>query len=181
MRNFSLLSQLAAIAAFAGVLGVAGPAVAQAVTTPDAPNDMGSSADLRSARVAYTQDRVRVGLVHDDLVDDGLTGAKIYFDTNPDRRGPEYVMVAGLYQGTDYELFHARSNWQPKGSPVSGCDYILRLRFATERTLVSVSPECFGDPTEVRVGVFVSSDTESGTKVDWLSGERAFTDWVTRG
>jgi hypothetical protein len=181
MRKVSRVVRRAAVTAFAGVLCLAGAAMAQTVTVPDAGDDMGYPADIQSVRVAHTADHVRVIVNHRDLIDDGLTGARVYFDTDAKRPGPEYVLLGGLYKGTDYGLFRARSNWRPKGTPVSDCDYALRLRFATERTLVNIDPSCFGDPEEVRVGVFVSTDGRRGTKTDWLSGERALTDWVARG
>ena len=181
MSTISRVTLIAATTATAGVLGIAGPAIAETVTTPDALNDMRHRADIQSVRIAHSADAVRVTIWHKDLAPDGLAGAKMYFDIDPDRPGPEYVLLAGLFDGTDYGLFRARRDWGIKGTPVSRCDYTLRLRYARETSVVTADPACFGDPSKVRVGLRLSADTAHGTKVDWLSGRRTLSDWAVRG
>lgn len=187
MRPSSLLpsfSRLAAVAALAaGSLAVAGGAVAETGGYDDAHGDMaGHGADIHDVRVVNAE-RVRITISHDDLVrsPESGAGAQVYIDTNRDRRGPEFVFLAGLFKGTDYSLARAR-HWQPTGNEPLTCSYVMKLDYADDVTRIRMDRDCLGKPGRIRVAVRTSGVLDDGTWVhDWLKSRRAFTPWLARG
>jgi hypothetical protein len=114
----------------------------------------------------------------------GSSGA-IYIDTDRSDAGPEYVFVAGYYEGTDYQLLKtegfAAEKW---GNPVEHGDYIMRVGYATDRVHVRIARAGLGNPGAVRVAVRASGTRTDGTShglVDWVGPRRSFTPWIARG
>jgi hypothetical protein len=176
------LGKVVVATAAACVLTIAGPATAATWVGKDAPNDMGYQADIQAVRIVHTTDAVRVKVRHKDLTRRGVASAEIYFDTNPQRPGPEYLLASALYDHTDYGLFRSRSNWKSSGDMVEDCDVRVRLNFATNTSVFTTSDDCFGDPGRVRVAVRVSTYEDVGTgKEDWLKGKRRFSRWIAQG
>jgi hypothetical protein len=175
------LGTVAVATAAACVVATAGPATAATWTGKDAPNDMGYIADIQSVRIVHTANVVRVTIRHKDLTRSGVAGAGIYFDTDPRRRGPEYVLGSGLYDRTDHALFRTRPNWKSSGVMVEDCGVRVRLNFAKDTSVFTTSDDCFGNPARVRVAVRVSTTEDVGAdKEDWLMGKRRFTRWIAQ-
>jgi hypothetical protein len=175
----------AAAALTAAVMSVslAAPAFAAVATFTD-PADIHHGVDLRKVRVSNGEDNLRITLSHTNLRRSPATGAGglVFIDTNRRDPGPEYVLTAGLFEGTDYQFLHtdgfAHKYW---GKPVN-CDYIMRLDYAKDLTRLRFAQDCFGDRPAVRVAVRVSGDRADGAAVvDWLGDPREFTPPVTRG
>ena len=175
----------AAAALTAAVMSVslAAPAFAEVATITD-PADIHHGVDLRKVRVANGEDNLKITLSHSNLRRSPATGAGglVFIDTNRPNPGPEYVLTAGLYEGTDYQFLHtegfAHKYW---GKPVD-CDYIMRLGYAKDLTRLRYAQNCFGDRLAVRVAVRVSGERPDGTAmVDWLGDPREFTPAVSRG
>jgi hypothetical protein len=120
-----LRSTLAAAALLATALGVAGPASAQTTTVVDGADATGSLSDIRRVTLAHQTDKVVVRTTFTDLTTDSAAGLRINIDTNAARVGPEFVLVSGLGEGTDYFLLEAR-DWRMVGEPL-GCAHHLRI------------------------------------------------------
>lgn len=131
--------------------------------------------DIEKVTVIH-ENRLRVTVRHHDLQPDAEIGANLFVDLDPDRRGPELVLTAGLFEGTDYYLTRAR-NWQAVGEHLT-CFHSLDLDYAKSRSSFVFGRSCLGDVDEVRVALRVSGP--SNEAVDWLQGRRAFTDCVSR-
>lgn len=169
------LSLLTAAPAHAGLYGV------------DDPADTSHGSDVRAIAVHDGAKNLAITTYHDNLVRAASSGSaeSIYLDTDRRHRGPEYVFVAGLYEGTDYLLRHAdgwgASHW---GRPVENGDYILRIDYRRDRAEVKISQPAIGSPDAVRVAVRASGTRSDGTShglVDWVGKPRLFTPWVERG
>lgn len=186
MRRSSLLPSLTRLAAVtaltAGSLAVAGGAVAETGGYDDVHGDMaGHGADIYDVQVVNGK-RVRVRITHDDLVRSYKSGAsaRVFIDTDKDRHGPEFVFLAGLFEGTDYSLSRAE-HWKPTGEALT-CSYSMKLDYADDVTTIWMDRDCLDKPGKVRVGVRTGGVLDDGTVVrDWLKVKRAFTPWVKRG
>ena len=178
------LSTVAASALTASVLALAGGAAAATTTiTPDPIGDMDHGADIVSVKVVNDQS-VRVVLKAVDLVPSYQSGAgvKIYFDTDPRDRGPEYAFLGGLFDGTDYGVV-AVDGWKvPKYPTTVGKFYIMKLDYEKDVAKIRISRAALGRPGAVRVAVRTSGEQPNGDYVhDWLGGRREFTPWIARG
>jgi hypothetical protein len=147
----------------------------------DARGDIAHGVDLW--RVTVTNEkRVRVDLKHDNLVRDFRKGGglSLFLDTDPTQAGPEFVLGAGLFEGSDYQLSRT-DGWKPVGEPLS-CRHQLSLDYAADVTHTWFGRRCLGNPTSVRVAVKVAGERPSGRIVkDWLTSWHAFTPWVAQG
>lgn len=168
---------LTAVAAL--TLGLAGSAHAAGTQRTD-PADLRHGSDLRSVRVANKADDLVVVTTHRDLRRDPSSGSggSVFIDTDPADAGPEYVVVGGWFEGTDYALLEtegwATSQWR---EPVEG-SYELRINYDTEKVRVRISQEAIGSPDAVRVAVRAAGPN---TRVDWVGAAKSFTPWVARG
>ncbi|QIK74230.1 hypothetical protein [Nocardioides piscis] len=185
MRStFAALVALVAVPAAAFSLATAPSANADSIGVKD-PRDINHGVDLRSVEVDHGTDDIRIVTTHTNLrrsFRSGSSGA-VYLDTDPARRGPEYVFVGGYFVGTDYTLLKTDGfgshNW---GRRVKG-SYDLSLDFADEQVRMRVATTTLGSPERVRVAVRVAGTRSDGTSkglVDWLRAPRSFTDWVAQ-
>lgn len=166
-----------ALLATAAVVVSAGGAMAETARVVDAPDDMGHPADVASATVRYTSDAVVVRVRHDDLRRRGSAGLSVFYDTDAARKGPEFVLGGGLFEGTDYLLTGARG-WKSNNKPVE-CSYRMRVNFTKDVSVVRMDRGCFDDAAQVRVAVRVSG--ESAAAGEWLDdwvGERRWGGWL---
>lgn len=155
------------------------------VGVPDpGPADVHHGVDLRSVTVTYGERALTVRLDHTNLRPHWRTGSSgsVFVDTDPGNRGPELVFAAGFFRGTDYALLSTEgfgpATW---GAPVE-CAHRMRVDYAEDTVHLRIGADCLGEPEQVRVAVKVGGERSDGSRVtDWLSGPRAFTDWVARG
>jgi len=175
----------AALAVTALTLGPAAPAEAASIGLRD-PQDTFHGSDLRAVQVRNGDDDVVVVTRHTNLRPDPRTGSSgaVYVDTDPSRRGPEFVLVGGFFRGTDYQLLHTDGfdarRW---GAAVDGA-YAMKVDYPKDRVRLRMSRRALGEPGDVRVAVLVSGTRADGTStglVDWLGEPRSFTPWVARG
>jgi hypothetical protein len=175
-----------ALSTAALTLGLAGSAHAELYGIDD-PQDTNHGSDVVALQVRNGQDNLNVTTYHSNLRRDPASGSsgRIYVDTDRDDAGPEYVFVAGFFEGTDYQLLEtegfAPGKW---GDPVEHGDYIMRIRYAKDLVRVRMTQAALGDPDEVRVAVRASGTRTDGTSdglVDWVGERRDFTQWLSRG
>ena len=175
-----------ALSTAALTLGVAGSAQAELYGVDD-PQDTSHGSDVLALQVRNGEENLSVTTYHVNLRRDPATGSSVavYIDTDRSDRGPEYVFVAGLYEGTDYQLLETEG-FGPKtwGDPVENGDYILKVGYRTDRAHVRISRPALGNPAAVRVAVRASGTRTDGSSqglVDWVGKRRSFTPWITRG
>jgi hypothetical protein len=161
-------------------VALATPAQAESIVVKDARGDMGHKADVLRVRVANEQ-RVRVKVTHDNLTRRGNKAATIFVDTDRSRRGPEFGFVAGIFEGSDYQLVRMR-NWKPRSRPLS-CPISLKLDYSADTSYFTMRRSCLDRPGRVRVAVKVSAERAMSGEFahDWLTGRRQFTRLVARG
>ncbi|MDN4160944.1 hypothetical protein [Nocardioides abyssi] len=179
-------SALAATAAAALVLSVPGAASAATATVTDKAGDIGPGVDLLSVKVVNGKQNVRVVTTHRNLVPSyrSQAGGKVFLDTDPDDPGPEYALVGGYFDGTDYILLEVDGwNTNKDGIEPVDCSYRSRLDYEAEMVRSRFSQDCFDDDgTDVRVEVKVSGAKKGGgMAVDWLGTPRTFSAPVAQG
>lgn len=181
MRIIPTLTTAVTTAAVAALgLGIAGPAHAAGVQLTD-PSDTSHGSDLLAVKVAHRQANLVVVTTHDDLrrSPSSGSGGLVYLDTDRADRGPEYVVVGGYFEGTDYVLLETEgfgvAQW---GEPVEG-SYELSIDYAADKVRTKIAQEAIGSPDEVRVAVKASGPSAATT--DWVGAPKSFTPWVARG
>jgi hypothetical protein len=175
-----------ALAAAALPIALAGPANAELYGVDD-PADTWHGSDVRSLSVRNGAENLTITTLHEGLRRDPATGSggMFYVDTDRDDRGPEYVLVAGFYEGTDYVLRHTEG-FGPKqfGNPVEHGDYIMRVNYDKDRVRIKLHQPALRNPEAARVSVRVSGTRTDGTShglVDWVGTKHGFTPWLERG
>lgn len=177
---------VAALSSAALTLALAGPANAELYGIDD-PQDTFHGSDVLALQVRNGQDDLVIQTTHANLRRDPATGSggQFYVDTNRNDAGPEYVLVGGFFEGTDYALLETEgfgaSNW---GDRVENGTYVMRVRYRLDRVHVRMSRAALGRPGAVRVAVRVSGTRTDGTShglVDWVGQPRSFTPWIARG
>ena len=163
--------------------GLAGTAHADRYGVDDT-RDTFHGSDILDLRVVNGPKNVHVTSTHDNLVRDFSSGSggRIYLDTDREDWGPEYVLVGGFFEGTDYTMLATEGfgakNWK---APVRGF-YEMTLDYAKEQTRMRISRRALAGADEVRVAVRVAGQRTDGSQVvDWLGAPRSFTPWVDRG
>ncbi|MDN4173278.1 hypothetical protein QWY28_10020 [Nocardioides sp. SOB77] len=152
----------------------------------DEAGDVGPGVDLRSVKVVNGEENLRVVTTHRDLVPGfrSQAGGKVFLDTDPEDKGPEYVLVGGYFEGTDYALV-AVDGWSDQDGERVECSYTSRLDYDAETVRSRFSQDCFDRDdatTDVRVEVRVSGARKGGgTAVDWLGTPRTFSAPVPQG
>ena len=175
-----------------GIVGLAGTAMAEAEAFTDARGDMTQGADIQKVRVVNGEERVRINVVHRDLVRSFRSGSSVavFIDTDRERTGPEYVFQGATFEGGDYALLPAEG-FEAKGDrqvPLHGGTYIMRLDYVEDVARISIDRAVLNDPGKVRVEVKTGAELlpEGGTEPgenekDWLGTARSFTPWVAKG
>ncbi len=182
----TIATPIAALSAGVLTFGLAGTAHAQRYGIDD-PSDTPHGSDLLAVDIQNRAHKVVVVTTHDNLRRAPKSGssAAIFFDTDPEDRGPEYVFVAGLFAGTDYTLAKtegfAASQWQ---DPVEDGEYSLSVNYRGDRARFVITQPALGDVDAIRVAIRVSGTRNDGTShglTDWLGTRRAFTPTIARG
>jgi len=187
--TFRRITILAALSALGSTL-LAGPAAADTRTFRDAKGDLDHGADIERVRVV-NEDRIRVKVVHDDLVRSYKSGSSIavFLDTDRRREGAEFVLLGGTFEGSDYALLPAKG-WRRASDrqvPLRGGRYDLRVDYAKDTALLRFDRKVLGNPRAVRVEVktggelLPAGDDAATTGKDWLGKPKRFTPWVARG
>lgn len=154
----------------------AGAASAETARVADEVGDMGHYVDVSSVTVRHTADEVVVRVRHEDLRRNGSAGLSVFYDVDASRKGPEFVLSGGLFDGTDYLLTGA-SGWKSNNEMVR-CSYRMRVKYAKDVSVVRIDRGCFDDVMQVRVAVRASGEAASGAwRYDW-AGERRWGDWL---
>lgn len=176
-----------AVGAVLSVLSTAvlsGAASAETSVFSDARGDLAHGADIHRVRVV-NDDRVEVRVVHRDLVRSYRAGSSmsVFLDTDRDRKGPEYVFLAGTFEGADYALVRADGwNAASRTAVPMRCGYDMGLDYVKDVAHVRIDRACLDRPRAVRVEVKTGGESSSGgTAVDWLGNPRHFARWVDRG
>jgi hypothetical protein len=186
--------RVAAVAAVSAlsIPAFAGAALAEATAFTDARGDMSQGADIRKVRVVNGEERVRINVVHRDLVRSFRSGSSIavFLDTDRTRSGPEYVFQGATFEGGDYALLPAKG-FEADGRrqvPLHGGRYVMRLDYVDDVARVAIDRVVLGNPARVRVEVKTGAEllpegsTSPGeNEVDWLGTPESFTPWVARG
>lgn len=186
MRKTAAVALTATALTTALTVALAGPASAEQYGVDD-PQDTSHGSDVVALQVRNGEENLAVTTYHVDLRRDPATGSAgtVYVDTDPDDRGPEYVLVGGFYEGTDY-LLRETDGFGPKhwGDPVSQGDYVMRVHYRKDQVRIRMSQAALGDPDRVRVAVRVSGTRTDGSShglVDWVGEPRSFSPWLDRG
>lgn len=170
------------------LLATAGPAAAATSTFTDKADDIGPGVDLRSVKVVNGEQNLRITTTHRDLRRSpaSAAGGTVFIDTDPDDKGPEYALVGGYFDGTDYALLEVEG-WNTSSDDVErvSCSYRSRLDYRADTVRSRFAQDCFdddGDSGPVRVEVRVSGAKKGGgTAVDWLGTPRTFSATVQQG
>jgi len=182
----TMASTAVALSAAVLSIGLAGAAHADIYGNDD-PNDIDHGVDIENVSVKHGNENVHVVSDHTNLRRAPGTGAggAVFFDTDSEDWGPEFVLVGGYFEGTDYVLLETegfgRDTW---GDPVENGDYIQKVNYRKDHVHNIVSRAALGDPEEVRIAIRVSGTRTDGTSnglVDWLGKDRDFTLWVAAG
>lgn len=159
------------------------PASAQTLSLDDG-DDTSIRADIGKVKVVHGDKRLRVRVEFDDLlrnptkISQALT---IFVDTDAEDKGPEYSFAGGLNSGTDYVLTSI-DRWADEGERVADCHQGWKLDWKDDFVVASVGRKCLGKPDTVRVAVKSGEWRKGkGTRYDWLTGRRTFTEWLTAG
>ena len=159
------------VAAFA-LLAPASTAVADSASFKDGKTTDGPM-DIHRVSVV-NEKRLQVRIKVDDLQKEIGPGAGVWLDTDPDRKGPEFVIGSGLYQ-SDWQITRA-DGWKAVGDPLS-CPVDQRLRYDDDVISWRTGPACLGKYDEVRV----SAETQTQQTHDWSPARRSWHPWVDRG
>ena len=176
----------AALAATVLPIALAGPANAELYGVDD-PVDTYHGSDVTSLSVRNGAENLNITTIHEGLHRDPRTGSggMFYVDADRDDRGPEYVLLAGFFEGTDYVLRHTDGFGRKQfGRTVSQGDYLMRINYRRDRVRIKLSQRALGNPEEVRVSVRVSGQRTDGTShglIDWVGKKHWFTPWLDQG
>lgn len=170
---------------------LAGTAAADEAAFRDARGDMAQGADIRKVRVINGVERLRIKVVHRDLVRSFRSGSSIsvFLDTDAERKGPEYMFVGGTFEGADYALLPAAGfeRSSDRQVPLRGGSYRMDLDYAEDIARITIDQVVLKSPAKVRVEVKTGAEllpegASSGTReIDWLGKPRQFTPWVMTG
>ena len=160
MNTFSTAARRVAGVAAVSALSItafAGTALAETAVFKDAHGDMSQGADIRKVRVINGEERLKINVVHRDLVRSFRSGSSIsvFIDTDATRKGPEYVFVGGTFEGADYALlkaegFEAADDQQV---PLHGGTYAMKLDYVDDVARITIDQVVLKDPAQVRVEV----------------------------
>ena len=193
MNTISTTAGRAALVALTAALStsvLAGPASAETAVFRDAKGDLDHGADIARVRVV-NEERVKIRVVHDDLVRSYKSGSSIavFLDTDRARSGPEFVLLGATFEGGDYTLLPA-DGWKRASNrqvPLNGGTYDMKLDYQKDAALIRIDRAVLDDPGAIRVevktgGELVPDDgDEPTTGKDWLGAPKRFTKWVPRG
>ncbi len=167
-----------AFAAVAGTALVTGSLVAAPTAAADTTNFTDSSTD---AKPAYNIERVKMNNGHRIFVKASMEkirkdrgGLSVYFDTRGPDRGPEFVVHAGLSDGSDWQGLSIE-NWNGDDTKMLKCSIRLAINYRQDTARYSIARKCFNRPSRIRVAARAS--TKPGN-TDWAPKLHRFYDWV---
>ncbi|MCW2737683.1 hypothetical protein [Nocardioides sp.] len=166
MRTRIALTAGAALA-LAGL--AAAPAHAEFYSIDDPADARASLTDIFGLQANHGGKNLLVKVRFNELMRSSAAGISVFVDTDPDAKGPEYVLSSGLGDGTDYVLTGA-NGWQGSDDRVS-CDYSARPKWGKDVFRALISRDCLDDATSVRVSVKM---------VDQADGSHPVVDWVPK-
>ncbi len=173
------IRSLVALTAAAIPIALTPPASAESTVVLDA-HASSAFTDIHKVAVDHATKRVFVKITVDDIPNpDTITeggGATVYFDTDPDRPGPERALLMPLTLDSDWVVVKVK-DWETQEDPLS-CASSVGLNPTTDVARTWVSRKCLGKPDQVRVAVRTSLG--DGSQVDWMSGYRDYTEWLSR-
>ena len=176
---------LGGLAAALGLSLIAAPAYAEKVHVDDPDDGIGNVTplDVVAVDARFGEKLARVHVHFQDLrptSDGGPGSVEIYIDTKPKRKGPEFRIVTGLQEGTDYQLTRMR-DWKPVGEP-STCTHKVRLDFENDVVHAAFGKDCIRYPKKLRVGVKMTDLWDGSHPVtDWLVKPRFWTEFLASG
>jgi len=180
MRNIARTGLIAAATAALTATLVAAPAHAEVTRVDDGADASGSLTDIRVVRAQHTDTRVIVKVNFPDLRKEANAGLNIYVDKNAAKEGPEFVLSAPLFSGSDYALFRM-TDWQLVGEPLV-CSYDMTYRWRRDFVVFDAGRGCFNQPAQVRIGLRMRDLADASHPItDWLKGRREFTRWLSSG
>jgi hypothetical protein len=168
------------LAAAIGPAAVAAPESTQVFT--DSKTDVPSGVGLYRVRVTNRAQLV-VTTKHRDLrkaaYGDGFT---VFVDTRTSHPGPEYAVVGGLHDGTDWVTARATRHWKVvRGHPfgaIATCSSDLEIHYKTDKLRVILGRDCLcGHQGRVRVSVRVGDQDFT----DYGPAKEMFYPWIPRG
>lgn len=167
-------SRIALTAGSALVLASLGaaPAHAEFYSTSDPADAAGSLTDIRAVRAKHGAANVVAKVRFQDLTRSSAAGVSIFFDTDRDAKGAEFVLSSGLNDGTDYVLTTA-DGWRGTEERID-CDYEAKYRWGIKNSVrVRIDRTCLGQPQSVRVSVKMADPTDGSARVvDWSPERR---------
>jgi hypothetical protein len=174
------LRVLAAGTAAAAALATV-PAQAASTVVDDGADASASLTDIRRVRVDHSDRTVEVRVGFPNLRKRARAGLTVYFDSDPDARGPERAVGLPLFSGSDYVMWRMR-DWEYVGDRPVGCRYGADYRWRRDVLVLTARRGCFDRADEVRVGMRMRDVADGSHPVtDWLLGRRDFTEWVASG
>lgn len=158
---------LAAGAALVLAALTAAPAQAEFFSVDDPDDASASLTDIYGLQVNHGGKNVLVKVRFNELLPSSAAGVSVFFDTDRDVKGPEFVLSSGLGDGTDYVLMQA-DRWRGSDQRVS-CDYSARPKWGNDVFRALISRDCFDDAASVRVSVKMVDEADgSHPVVDWV-------------
>lgn len=147
----------------------AAPAHAEYYSIDDPADASASLTDIYGFSAMHGGSNVLVRVRFNELVRSSAAGVSVFFDTDRDVKGPEYVLSSGLGDGTDYVLMKAVA-WRGSDDRVT-CDYEARPRWGKDVFRALVSRDCLDGAGSVRISVKM---------VDMADGSTPVVDWVPK-
>jgi hypothetical protein len=174
-------------ASLLAMVALGSPAVAPAaaaegtVVFKDSRTDVPTGVGLSRVGV-HNGDNLVVTTHHRDLRRRGYgTGFTVWVDTGTSHRGPDYVILGGLADGTDYKTGRATRRWHTRikaFDDIWSCAKDLDVSYKTDTVRITLSRDCLGGHQgRVRVAVEVSDENYT----DWGPAPKTFSRWVARG
>ena len=120
----------------------------------------GSLTDIYGFEANHGEDNVLVKVRFNELMRTSAAGVSVFFDTDRDAKGPEYVLSSGLGDGTDYVLTEA-DGWRGSDDRVR-CDYSARPKWGQDVFRAAVSRDCFD---RVPLGAGLGEDGRPGGRL----------------
>jgi hypothetical protein len=166
----------AAVPALAAALTalLALPAHAEFYSIDDPADAKESLTDIYSIEANHGSENVLVKVRFNELMRSSAAGVSVFFDTDRDDKGPEYVLSSGLGDGTDYVLT-AADGWRGSDDRVS-CDYRARPKWGQEVFRAVLSRDCFDRTPSLRISVKMVDQADGSTPVrDWAPKRHRWT------
>jgi hypothetical protein len=180
MRYIARTGFIAAATAALTATLLAAPAHAEVTRVDDGADASGSLTDIRVVRAQHTDERVIVKVNFPDLRKKANAGLNIFIDKNDAKEGPEFVLIAPLFSGSDYALFRM-TDWQLVGEPLV-CSFDMTYRWRRDFVVFDARRGCFNQPAQVRIGLRMRDLADASHPItDWLKGRREFTRWLSSG